>query len=318
MSNSSITKFFNKKKLIKGAKIAAGVAAVAATGYIIYKGIEYKKIITKRKDISNLFSTQQEVISYIYDPTIKTEWQGDVGLINLFLKEYLIKNYKNKVCAIPKPYVALKFIGNTISVYSYDDKNGLYDKDLWLWDAADIDFFKTKILDVCENNLTVIPITIEINNSLHANMLIYNKSKNTIEHYEPYGNYLLPENKYDNIKDFFKKMEITYCSPHITCPRFGPQSHELKCLNSILNVKSPGFCVLWSLWMADLRISNPNAKSSELIASNIKKITENNIANLCVFIVAYAQFILKFSKNYDLILSGGNVVSYTKKKLSKS
>lgn len=318
---SSMMKLFdktklNKKNLIKGAKIVAGVAAVAAAGYIIYKGIEYKQIISKQKNISNLFSNQEDAISFIYDPTIKAEWKGDVGLSNLFFKEYLINRYKDKVCTIPKPYVSLIFNENgTLDVFTYNDKDGnVYVKKIFTWKEEISQLFKKDILEPCKGNLTVLSIYIEILGSLHSNLLIYNKSKNTIEHYEPYGNYILPKNRYNSFEIFFQNMGITYYSPHITCPRFGPQSHELKCQNSFFNFKSPGFCVLWSLWMADLRITYPNAKSSELIESSIKEITGNNIGNLCVFIIAYAQFILKFCQKYDVILYGGNVVSYTLRK----
>jgi len=69
------------------------------------------------------------------------------------------------------------------------------------------------------------------------------------------------------------------------------------------------------MWLAELRINNPNVNSKQLIENEIKKIQGNNVGNICIFIVSYAQFIFDFSKKYDLIVDAatGFTIDYTKK-----
>lgn len=319
-SKKSSNKSKSKSNLIKGAKIL-GLSGLAVytlyKGYTnilkpIYEGIKTYKILTTEKSISNLFNNENDVVKFLYNPNYKEKWIGDSGLALLFLREYLITKYKN-ACTIENPIRSIGFLYgfNTMNVY---EKNNTY---LEYTDFDEICKFFKKLFDKCKYDFFILPFGIQIDanspNIDHDNILIFNKKKNIVEHYEPHGTLNHNENEYKNFKKIFTKLGITYYSPFITCPKLGPQTIEEKC-EKLTRIESEGFCILWNLWLIDLRMNNPNVNSQTLIKNSIDKLIDNNIANICVFISTYCQFVLEFSKKYNLILdNNGAVLDYTKK-----
>lgn len=309
-----------KSNLIKGAVATLGAGLL---GYSAYKVYEYSKIITKQKSITNLFNNKDEVVDFLYNPNYKGEWKGDPGLASLFFKEYLLTKNKN-ACTFDKEILMLKFgINflnlNVVKIKIIDNKRSI------ILDQLSIDeipeFFKN-LLNNCKTEFVVIPIAFTTESLMpmlgHANILIYNRKKNIIEHYEPYGANAFTNDHndyYKKLKKIFNEINIVYCNPANTCPLIGPQKRENLCPNIVFNVKTVGFCLIWSMWLAELRINNPNVNSKQLIENEIKKIQRNNVGNICIFIVSYAQFIFDFSKKYDLIVDAatGFTIDYTKK-----
>ena len=121
----------------------------------------------------------------------------------------------------------------------------------------------------------------------HANMLIYRKSLNVLEHYEPYGkiyiekddinlyiikfmklivNKMNRRNKENNFT--FYKCKITYVqSKNICMHNKGLQKieEELILSNKIKKIETGGFCGVWSIFFAELTLSNPYLTSSEIL-----------------------------------------------------
>jgi hypothetical protein len=318
----STKKVSTKKTLINKSNIIKGIGAIGATallGYGIYKGVQYQQIVTKPKTISNLFNNKEEAIEFAFNPTLKTSWNGDVGLGILFFREYLVKKYKN-VCTTEKPILSLRFEVNftNLTVFKVVDKNIVVET----ISIDDIPIFLKNLFDICKNNnFFVLPFTFatsSFNPMGHANILIYNKNKNIVEHYEPYGGSQFDDKYYNRLDQIFKQINIIYCNPTTTCPRLGPQINENSCPNLFFNIKTPGFCVIWSLWLADLRINNPNVNSKTLIETKLKEITGNNIGNLCVFIITYSQFIFNFSKKYNLIIESKSCITIDYEPINKN
>lgn len=99
------------------------------------------------------------------------------------------------------------------------------------------------------------------------------------------------------IKDFFTsiygdKLKIIY--PHFNKP-FGKLSYD-KCSNFLFT--ATGFCVPWSLWYIEYRLTNVN-KSRDIILNNAKK-EFNKGDKICRVIRGYAMFIDEFVKYYSL------------------
>lgn len=99
----------------------------------------------------------------------------------------------------------------------------------------------------------------------HLNTLIYDKSTNEVEHFEPYGSRLnekyYPSMCYESLRKFFKGMGCKYISPMEFLPslRF-PQDEE----GNELGVEDEyGACAIWATWYTELRLSNWGRYSRE-------------------------------------------------------
>ena len=79
--------------------------------------------------------------------------------------------------------------------------------------------------------------------------------------------------------------------------RKGPQfleENQVQKQNYLSNISDPeGFCGAWSLWYADLRLSNPSKEPRELIEIAIESITEDKKIKLRRFIRNYSVFLVK-------------------------
>lgn len=124
--------------------------------------------------------------------------------------------------------------------------------------------------------LSVIPIKLLTSSGVgHANMLIYDKSTNTLERFEPHGQISLPEFNPDfldaSLPKLFEKqvigMPVNYISPQAFCPRQGPQVIE-EIEREKLGIQfstGKGLCSVWSFIYANLRLTYPDKTSSEII-----------------------------------------------------
>ena len=147
------------------------------------------------------------------------------------------------------------------------------------------------------NFILIIPIMFAVNNSIdssrndsHANMLIYRHSTSTLEHFEPHGANFLGKhitfapllyktlreivnsmNMYNNIKKKqFYTNNITYIEPSKVCPFItGFQFIEGSVFNNLpLDIKKKeggGFCIMWSIFFAEIVLLNPLYSSHDLL-----------------------------------------------------
>ena len=138
----------------------------------------------------------------------------------------------------------------------------------------------------------------------HANILIFDFENNIVERFEPYGFISTFTEEEAEVSNSFntrftrllKKIDpkLKYIDQSILL-RKGPQYLEENQVkkHSLLEKSSDpeGFCGAWSLWYADLRISNPTKEPRELIEIAIDSISQTK--NLREFIRNYSVFLVK-------------------------
>jgi hypothetical protein len=143
-----------------------------------------------------------------------------------------------------------------------------------------------------------------IDESVHINILIYDSKKNSMERFEPYG---VNEKQYlsldDDVKELFEevfgdKFIKDYYKPFQLYPSRGfqkIQENETEWFNR--SEKDPwGFCYAWSLWYADLRLSNPDKNQKNLIEDTLHEL-EIKPRSLTAFIRNYFMFIQKLGED---------------------
>ena len=176
--------------------------------------------------------------------------------------------------------------------------------------------FKNMILNAKNSGkrFTIIPLiirwTCEYEFDGHANIIIFDFKKNIVERFEPYGyisSFTSDELKVS--KEFNKRMlsiinrmnlGLKYNDPFKLVEK-GPQfleERQAKIKKIMYKNSDPeGFCGAWSLWYADLRLSNLDIDSKELIERAINSLNDNQknkeTKNIREFIRNYSLFLVK-------------------------
>jgi hypothetical protein len=146
----------------------------------------------------------------------------------------------------------------------------------------------SKILVDCISNLDtkiiIIPVQLLFAVGAHANVLIYRKNLNQIEHFEPHGRkFSSDEDDVDNkiiekwMKIFILKInarlqlirqpQVKLIESSEVCPYIdGLQNLEgWSNLAVIAGVEPPGYCTAWSMFFTEICLKNPDVPSSVLI-----------------------------------------------------
>jgi hypothetical protein len=146
----------------------------------------------------------------------------------------------------------------------------------------------------------------------HANILIFDFKNNIVERFEPYGYIATFTELEENVSNGFNtkfasmikslKLGLEY-KDNKQLIKKGPQlieENQVERYKSVLEKKTDpeGFCGAWSLWYADLRLTNTNKNSKELIESAIKIIKDGKGFKLRQFIRNYSKFIVKERVNF--------------------
>lgn len=188
------------------------------------------------------------------------------------------------------------------------------------------------------NFVMIIPIAFETTmsgeqkRSSHANMLIYKSAINTIEHFEPHGQYYQNNKEYkefnEKIVSFFRNIitemnstnmeknrvyyenDIQYIEPFQLCPiragfqmydEYSKRQEEKRSLPKKTKDEGAGFCAMWSLFYAELSLLNPTVDGNTILKSIldwIKKDNENkkSVRNI---IRGYIHIILQEIKEFE-------------------
>lgn len=119
----------------------------------------------------------------------------------------------------------------------------------------------------------IIPIGIELELQSHANYLIVDLENMEIERFEPHGsnspvglNYdsaLLDKTLIDYIND--SGLDFKYFKPDMYLPNIGFQIKEINEEKEDYIGDPNGFCALWCIWWADIRLSNPEISRKKLV-----------------------------------------------------
>jgi hypothetical protein len=149
----------------------------------------------------------------------------------------------------------------------------------------------------------------------HANILIFRRKTNTIEHFEPYGfesiyksnikyvekklvkfikklNKYLLKNKWTNPIKLIESSQI--------CPMVGPQTLERK--SSFKKPDEKGFCAVWSLLLGELSLKFSDFTTKEIVDKLLKLFpTGDKLLFLITGYIAKTNLILE--KNMEQILN---------------
>jgi glutaredoxin len=170
----------------------------------------------------------------------------------------------------------------------------------------------------------VFPFGFSCKKSGHANYIIYDSYKRTMERFETHGdiNEILDKSLLPCVdapvddhlqmlfeenmgRDFIRK----YYKPLEFCPKLGFQTLQEK--EPYKMYDPSGFCAAWSCWYADLRLLNGDVDSKTLIRKTIKAL-KSSPEKLTDFIRNYSQFIVdasSFIEKNDLtckVIDGGS------------
>ena len=119
----------------------------------------------------------------------------------------------------------------------------------------------------------VVPIGIELGSYSHANYLIFDMETMEVERFEPHGSKSPIGLNYDPthldsiIINYIDEtgIKFEYFKPLDYLPNIGFQIKEINELKSDYIGDPNGFCALWCIWWADLRLSNPEISRKKLV-----------------------------------------------------
>lgn len=132
----------------------------------------------------------------------------------------------------------------------------------------------------------IIPLGIEMKEGTHANYLIYDIEKHTVERFEPHGASVPPGLNYNpNLLDEILENRfiivdpaIKYIKPKDFLPKIGFQLMDIY-ENKKKKIGDPGgFCALWAIWYVDMRLTNRDVNCKTLVKTLIKSIRTQNIS----------------------------------------
>ena len=151
-------------------------------------------------------------------------------------------------------------------------------------------------VNICINKSRLVPISLEIivpGVGTHANMILIDSEKKTVELFEPHGNRNNDSELEDitraynkvsrNVQKFFHKYlsDYTYIPPSKYLPKHGLQER--------LDAFS-GLCVTWSILYMHYRILNPDVNPKKLVSYMEKKVNKQ-------FLLRYTKFVEDTLKN---------------------
>jgi len=150
----------------------------------------------------------------------------------------------------------------------------------------------------------------------HANVLIYRRRTNVIEHFEPHGGeFKGSEKEQENIErriDFFirifnvelKKAQlnnVSYVAATNVCPYLkGLQTLEETSLLKKTKDEPTGYCSIWSMFFAELCLKNPDKSSEEILEDIYNYLTtkENAKDYLRKIIRGYSGYVVESVNTY--------------------
>ena len=125
----------------------------------------------------------------------------------------------------------------------------------------------------------VIFLSLNYEHFSHANIIIYSKDTNEIERFDPFG--FDPKDKNIDIKlsSLFKELlpGVKYIAPKDYMNSVGFQKVDVNEKLSSYIGDPFGYCVAWSIWYADLRLTYPTIQRDKLIKYLVRHFGEQNL-----------------------------------------
>jgi len=251
---------------------------------------------------------------------IVRQWSG-YEIIDTLFYLYLFNKYKNN-CLIKHPGITSNIaLGLELHITEKVANRKIYKDHL---------LSVSKQLSECIGrnlNSIVIPLYLKTTNGNggHANLLIYRKNDNTIEHFEPHGAYyLLSTNNQMNklidirLNEFMSilnkqlkqnnKPPVKLIPSNDVCPVIkGLQALEESSTKQKLPLEGGGYCAAWSMFFTELALKNPTIPSNELlniIYNKLDKDPEKQSNYLRQVIIGYINLIYDKIEKYFYFITG--------------
>ncbi len=163
---------------------------------------------------------------------------------------------------------------------------------------------KSRFIILTLNIQRIIEQNGKVGGKAHANILIYDKKKSTLERYEPQGpGYTFLQKKTSKLVDvdiveYFMdigliKSKDDYYEPIKFCPKWdkwqeGKVGHQM-----LQNLESKEFsksCATWAMWYVDERLEDPNRSRESIIQDSIEEM-QSSSKGFTKFIKKYFQII---------------------------
>ena len=139
-------------------------------------------------------------------------------------------------------------------------------------------------------------------NTIHANIIFYDKFKNTLERFEPYGDvpYIESKSLDQFVEDLGKKYinpNLKYYSPKEIMGEVGFQVISNDNQAYVKKLGDPvGYCLAWTIWYIEMRINNPDTDPKKLIKDVKDNIVNSNNKN------PTESLFISFIRNYSALL----------------
>jgi hypothetical protein len=127
----------------------------------------------------------------------------------------------------------------------------------------------------------------------HGNILIFDRDKKLIVHFEPHGKiYSYVGKLYETLQNIFEKelKDFKYISPIEYLPNDAYQSMYDGNSLYISKVGDQGFCCAWCFWFVELYINNTKYDLKSLVSKSIKKLI-NTKYTFIDYIRNYANYL---------------------------
>ena len=265
-NTTNVDKYESKINIPIDKKINEGTPGVFASDYthsIIYTFVMFKKYDNLSIPMRSYLNENQMWNKYTYSITLSTD------------------NYKTHTD-----------VSNMVD-YLTNDVFDFYEcvPSVILWRNKYINFvcpnIELYIKRECEKEIRfiIIKLVIFFGDSLHANIVIFDKIKNKVIRYEPYGTweymdtYQLDQTIIDIFKKSLKKT-FKYIKPNEYLEKTNFQTVSKGDNNEHKNIGDPvGYCLAWCMWFVELKILNPNIEEKDLVERTLKQIVNDGKPN---------------------------------------
>ena len=247
------------------------------------------------------------------------QWSG-YDVIDTLFYLYLFNKYKQNCLIKYKGASSKHSLGLELQIKSNLSRTeySVYEKHLRM--------VSIKLSECIEKNpdSIIIPLYIKKSNGGHANILIYRKKDNVIEHFEPHGSKIITQNPQNNqlietqlnlfiamLNEQLKKKNkppVNLIPSNTVCPYiYGLQGLEEKASQKKSALEGGGYCAAWSMFFTELVLKNPTIPSDELlniIINKFDKDIEKQRNYLRKVIIGYVNLIHNKIEKYFYFITG--------------
>jgi ankyrin repeat protein len=273
--NLIYTSYFNNLKLHKNKWIAKWENMCSTETTMSNKCLDEIKSHIKKTNVS--YPINQKFDLQLNNNSCSCSYFGDNLDLNIGLLE------------LQKKFKSITIMFNKSQQLYYDDN-----EIIWMDNKLKVPKHLKQTFETCSSYFVIL-IGIVLKQSNHTNILLYDKSNNTIERFEPHGSTYPINYNYnpglldDQLKLLFNSFKtVEYITPGDYLPKIGFQSFD-SCEYKCKYINDPlGFCSVWCIWYIDMRLSYKISRDA-LVNMLILHIKEHNIS--------FKQLIREYSYN---------------------